>query len=87
MDDQYAELRRFHGALTGFNQQLRRSVQDLKSRHDAVAPYWKDEFRRTYDSEWGTFDREMTDYLKRSAGRYERFLDDKIKALGRYLNG
>jgi hypothetical protein len=87
MDDQYAEMRRFKDELVRFNDRLRSSMQDLKTQHDYVHPYWQDEMRRTYDSYWGPLDELMKNYLEREAPRYTEFLSYKIRTLEVYLYG
>jgi uncharacterized protein YukE len=87
MDEQYAQMRRFNDALLAFDTQLRASMQDLDARHDEVTPYWQDEMRRQYDDQWGPLHATMTGYIEREGPQYEQFLQDKIQALTKYLNG
>lgn len=87
MDEQYWEMRNFRDALVRFNERLRMSVSDLEAEHDKVSPYWQDQWRKEYDSIWGPFEETMKRYLNSDGVNYAEFLEIKIQALKRYLNG
>jgi uncharacterized protein YukE len=87
MDDQYQQMQIFARTLSDFNEHLGASVNDLQRNHDNVSPLWRDQMRREYDAVWGPFEEKMKHYLEREAPNYEDFLDIKLKALKRYLEG
>lgn len=87
MDDQYKEMRRFHDELKRFNESVGSSMKDLQMHHDSVDLYWRDTMRRTYDSHWKPLEEHLQHYIQREGPEYDRFLQSKIIALGRYLNG
>ena len=87
MDDQYAQLQRFHRHLESVNTRLAASARELAHAHDRVDPLWQDTLRRTYEAEYAPFAGRVHTYLHREAPNYERFLREKTAALNRYLHG
>ena len=87
MDDQLAALQRFRGSLQQFNESLHSSLKELSANHNAVTPIWRDSFRREYDRRWSSFSDPVDRYNQGQGERYERFVNEKIVALNRYLHG
>jgi uncharacterized protein YukE len=87
MDDTFRELQIFRNALENFNRKLKESMNELEDKHNNVSPHWQDEMRKAYDSVWEPLYETMENYINREAPAYEHFLDEKIKAVGRYLRG
>jgi uncharacterized protein YukE len=87
MDEQYDEMRKFHAALTTFNEHLRASMSDLEEQHKQVSPHWQDAMRRTYDAHWQPLEQAMRQYLNRDGPVYLKFLERKISHIERYLFG
>jgi len=87
VDDQLAALQRFNATLRQFNHSLRGSMNDLRRNHDKVLPLWRDSFRREYDRRWTSFSGPVERYNKGQGDRYERFVNEKIRAISRYLHG
>lgn len=87
MDDQYREMRRFHDELKRFNVSLDASMKDLQMHHDKIDLYWRDAMRRNYDAHWIPLEEHLKHYIRREGPEYDRFLQSKTIALGRYLNG
>ena len=85
MNDTFREMRNFHSELRRFNEQIGASMNDLESNHDRVSPIWQDDMRKEYNSQWQDFDEMMKRYLGREGPAYEQFLDQKLRALSRYL--
>ena len=87
MDDTFRELQAFKIALNQFNFHLSESVKDMEEKHKNVDSHWKDEMRKTYDSLWRPLHKFMEIYINQAGPRYEKFLDQKIQSLGRFLHG
>lgn len=87
MDDQLAALTRFRATLRQFNQSLATTMKDLERQDDQVKRLWQDSFRRQYDRRWAEFSGPVKKYSQSQGGKYEKFVDEKIRALNRYLHG
>lgn len=87
MDDQLAALNRFRTSLRQFNQSLNGSMKELRRQDEQVKRLWRDSFRRDYDKRWASFSGPVEKYSQTQGARYEKFVDDKIRALNRYLHG
>lgn len=87
MDDQLAALTRFRSTLRQFNEGLTTSMKDLHRQDEDVKRLWQDSFRREYDKRWTSFSGPVERYSKTQGARYEKFVDEKIRALNRYLHG
>lgn len=87
MDDTFQQLQHFKSALENFNEQLRNSMNDLESKHSHVSPHWQDQMRKDYDALWEPLHETMVHYINKQGPAYEQFLSEKLRALGRYLNG
>lgn len=87
MDEQFEQMKKFEDTLRVFNEHLRSSLNELQARHDDVSPHWQDEMRKQYDSIWGPFRDTMKRYTASEGPGYVEFLNIKIRALRRYLQG
>jgi uncharacterized protein YukE len=87
LDDTFRQMQKFHSSLSRFNDLLLASMRELQANHDKVSPFWQDEMRREYDSQWQEFDEMIKQYLSRTAPNYVQFLDAKLRDLGKYLHG
>jgi uncharacterized protein YukE len=87
MDETYIEMQNFERTLRAFNEQLKASLNELEAQHENVSPHWQDEMRRHYDSVWGPFLQTMKHYVASEGPGYVEFLNIKIHALRRYLQG
>ena len=87
MDEQFVKMQHFEKALRGFNQNLKTSLRELQSQHDNVSPHWQDKMRTQYDIVWGPFQETMKHYVKSEGPGYVEFLNIKLHAFRRYLQG
>jgi hypothetical protein len=85
MDDQLAQMERFRQDLSAFNERLAGAARDLTAAHERLSPLWQDSFRREYDMLYTPFSERLDHYHSQEAPAFERFLDQKIAALRRYL--
>ena len=87
MDELHEQMRYFEQALIEFNDKLRVSMEDLRSKHEYVRPLWQDEMQRTFDSQWNPLDEMMGYYAMREGPAYVEFIEIKLHRLQRYLYG
>lgn len=87
MNEQYEMGMRFVKMLMDFNMSLRGSMQELERAHENVSPYWQDDMRKLYDQIWGPFHQTMQHYDKVEGPSYVEFLNIKMYATRRYLQG
>lgn len=87
MDDTYVQMQNFERNLRSFNEHLKSSLNELQAQHDNVSPHWQDEMRKHYDSVWGPFLETMKHYVASEGPSYVEFLNIKLHALRRYLQG
>ena len=87
LDETYAEMQNFEKALRAFNEQLRASLAELEKQHDKVSPLWNDQMRKKYDAVWGPLLQTMKHYSASEGPGYVEFLNIKLYALRRYLDG
>jgi uncharacterized protein YukE len=87
MDETYTQMRRFERTLREFNENLKASIKELEAQHDHVSPHWQDEMRKQYDAVWKPFKETMKHYVRSEGPGYVEFLNIKIHALRRYLQG
>jgi uncharacterized protein YukE len=87
MDETYTQMRRFERTLRDFNESLKSSIKELEAQHDHVSPHWQDEMRKQYDAVWGPFKETMKHYVMSEGPGYVEFLNIKLHALRRYLQG
>lgn len=87
MDETYVQMQKFERTLRSFNEHLKLSLRELEGQHDNVSPYWQDEMRKHYDSVWGPFLETTKHYAASEGPSYVEFLNIKLYALGRYLQG
>ncbi len=87
MDETYVQMQRFERELRAFNEHLKSSLNELETQHDHVSPHWQDEMRKQYDSVWGPFLETMKHYVNSEGPNYIEFLNIKLRALRRYLQG
>jgi len=87
MDDTYFQMQNFERTLRSFNEHLKSSMRELQDQHENVSPHWQDEMRKHYDSVWSPFQETMKHYIVSEAPNYVEFLNIKLYALRRYLQG
>jgi hypothetical protein len=87
MDDTYVQMQNFERNLRTFNEHLKSSLNELQVQHDNVSPHWQDEMRKLYDTIWGPFLETMKRYVASEGPSYVEFLNIKLQALRRYLQG
>jgi hypothetical protein len=87
MDDQLAQMERFHRELREFHERLNNAARELAAAHEQVSPLWQDSFRRNYDAIYLPFAEQLERYRIHQAPAFESFLETKAAALRRYLFG
>ena len=87
LDDVYEQMRLFERALVEFNQEIHASTAALEESHQEVYALWRDEAAQRYLQTYEPLAKSLEDYLRGSAPRFERFLENKLGHLGRYLHG
>lgn len=87
MDETFIQIQQFERTLRSFNDDLKSSLDELNAQHEYVSPYWQDEMRKHYDAVWKPFYGEMLFYVAVEGPSYVEFLNIKIHALRRYLQG
>ena len=87
MDETYVQMQNFERTLRSFNEHLKSSLRELHSQHETVSPHWQDEMRKHYDFVWGPFQETMNHYIASEGPSYVEFLNIKLYALRRYLQG
>ena len=86
LDDVYERLKEFRRALGDFREACRDSMGKVRDQHDVVAPLWQDRVRQQYEARWIPHEEALDRFLNRSAPACEEFVDQKIRALGAYLD-
>jgi uncharacterized protein YukE len=87
LDDVYEQMRLFERALVEFNQEIHASTAALEESHQEVYALWRDEAAQRYLQTYEPLAKSLEDYLRGSAPRFERFLENKLGHLERYLHG
>lgn len=86
MDTTYEEMRAFYQELKKFNQLLAQTCREMESKHQDLYAAWSvDSYRKQYDQKWDPLQKQIKQYQTKSAPRYHRFLENKLKALQRFL--
>lgn len=85
LDDTQRELRRFHEALSDFDERLRASVRDLSEIEVKMDQLWDDQFRRDFEQRRAEVAIPVKRYLEHDGARYLKFLQGRIRHLGRYM--
>lgn len=85
LDDTYREMRSFRRSLGGFHETLRSTRRELEEIEGRLVGLWDDAFRREFETRLADVEKPVDDFLKRGAERYERFFDERIRHLGRFL--
>jgi len=85
LDDTQRELRRFRDSLMDFDERLRASVRDLAEIESKMDRLWDDQFRRDFESRRADVTTEVKRYLDRDGAAYLKFLEGRIRHLGRFL--
>jgi len=87
LDDVFEQMRLFRKALLEFNEEVRGSAAGLAKAHDEVGGLGRDEAASRYRQAYEPLAQSLDTYLRDGAPRFERFLENKIGQLERYLNG
>jgi len=87
LDDVYDQMRLFQRALLEFNEEIRTSAQALAKSHDDLCGLWRDQAALHYRQLYEPLADSLHQYLQGDAPRFERFMENKVRQLERYLNG
>lgn len=85
LDDTMVALRVFEAEMRELTETLAASIGALRRHHEQVGAVWRDDFARQYRQQWDSFERQLDDYLRGDAPRYQAFLETRMAALRRYL--
>jgi len=87
MDRQHEELIRFGSMLRHINTEINAAYVELAQAHVRVDADWQDAFRRSYDSVYVPLAEKVTRYVRHEGPAYEKFIEEKKRALERYRFG
>jgi hypothetical protein len=87
MDEVRDRMAQFEAELSGFQESLRSSIQDLHQHHDRVSPLWQDEMRRDYDARWLPLEEAMDEYIRRIGPEQVETMLTKLRHLEGFLRG
>lgn len=88
MDDVLERMQIFRNVLQGFHESLELSLSDLQSCNDEVAPHWPmDDARRFYEQHYNPLHETLIKYVNHQGPEYINFLEEKSRAIDRYLHG
>jgi hypothetical protein len=87
LDDTHERLLIFRRDLTAFTEQMAASLSALLDHHTGLDGLWQDTFRARYDAAWEPLMRGVEEFRDHESPEYDRFLQDKIRALEEYLYG
>jgi hypothetical protein len=87
LDDTRERLLVFRRDLAQFTDQMAASLADLHDHHAALDGLWRDTFRRRYDAAWEPLAAAVQVFRDHESPEYDRFLQEKIRALEEYLYG